>query len=254
MSNHLPNSPTINEPTDNNSPTGQSPPIHNDGPTNHDRYSDTCHIRSGSSTDTLFDLPTVRESHKWSGTSASGNSWAIYHGSALQVLQLMPDHSVNCVVTSPPYFWLRDYHVAGQLGMENTIDDYVNQLTLIMTEVRRVLRNDGVAFFNIGDTFYSGKGESQGFGRKEQETALWASRCRQERWHGNRATTEIAYRNPMEIGHKLYRVRMDPEEFNNMASTQPASRTCSRPPRTKLRVCVSAGAIETILFQQTGVG
>ena len=81
----------------------------------------------------------------------------------------MPDHSVNCVVTSPPYFWLRDYHVAGQLGMENTIDDYVNQLTLIMTEVRRVLRNDGVAFFNIGDTFYSGKGESQGFDEKSKK-------------------------------------------------------------------------------------
>lgn len=81
----------------------------------------------------------------------------------------MPSSSINCVVTSPPYFWLRDYSVDGQIGMENTIDGYVDNLTKIMLEVRRILRNDGVAFFNIGDTFYSGKGESQGRDEKSKK-------------------------------------------------------------------------------------
>lgn len=74
----------------------------------------------------------------------------------------MPDTRIHCVVTSPPYFWLRDYGVEGQIGLEERVDEYIDAITDIMNEVRRVLRSDGVAFFNVGDTFYSGKGQSQG--------------------------------------------------------------------------------------------
>ena len=74
----------------------------------------------------------------------------------------MPSETVNCVITSPPYFWLRDYRVEGQIGLENTVDEYVDALANVMREVRRVMKPDGVSFLNIGDTFYSGKGESQG--------------------------------------------------------------------------------------------
>ena len=110
----------------------------------------------------IFDLPSIAEQTKWNGISQSGNKWAIYHGSALDVLKAMPGKTVNCVVTSPPYYWLRDYGVEGQIGMEASISDYVNALTEIMNEVQRVLRDDGVVFFNVGDTFYSGKGMSRG--------------------------------------------------------------------------------------------
>ena len=67
----------------------------------------------------------------------------------------MPDTRIHCVVTSPPYFWLRDYGVEGQIGLEERVDEYIDAITDIMNEVRRVLRSDGVAFFNVGDTFYS---------------------------------------------------------------------------------------------------
>lgn len=117
----------------------------------------------------IFDLPQIPPSRKWSGDSKQGCTWAIYHGSAIDVLREMPDASVDCVVTSPPYFWLRDYGVEGQLGMEESVEEYVASLTEIMNEVRRILRSDGVAFFNIGDTFYSGKGMSQGQDEKSKK-------------------------------------------------------------------------------------
>ena len=110
----------------------------------------------------IFDLPQMDEQKKWTGLSVFHTRWAVYQGSALEVLKNLPASTVDCVVTSPPYFWLRDYGVDGQLGMEESIDDYVTTLTDIMNEIRRVLRADGVVFFNIGDTFYSGKGMSHG--------------------------------------------------------------------------------------------
>lgn len=117
----------------------------------------------------IFDLPKINETNKWKGKSSIGNSWAIYHGSALDVLKAMPKNVVNCMVTSPPYYWLRDYGVDGQIGMETSISDYVDTLTKIMNEVRRVLCDDGIAFFNIGDTFYSGKGMSHGQDEKSKK-------------------------------------------------------------------------------------
>ena len=69
----------------------------------------------------------------------------------------MPDNSVNCCVTSPPYYALRDYGVDGQIGREETPALYVERLTSIFREVRRVLTPDGTLWLNIADT-YAGKG------------------------------------------------------------------------------------------------
>ena len=90
-------------------------------------------------------------------------------GHSKEALSFLDDGSVDCVVTSPPYFWLRDYKVAGQIGLEDTVNGYVVALTDVMTEVFRVLKKDGVLFLNIGDTYYSGKGESQGVDRKSSK-------------------------------------------------------------------------------------
>ena len=100
------------------------------------------------------------------GKSASGLDWGIYIGDAAEILQSFPDEAVRCVVTSPPYFWLRDYGAEGQLGTEDSVEGYVENLARIMTEVRRVLHRKGLLFLNLGDTYYSGKGESQGVDRK----------------------------------------------------------------------------------------
>lgn len=78
-------------------------------------------------------------------------------GDALTVLKTMPDESVNCCVTSPPYYALRDYGVDGQIGREATPALYVLRLTELFREVRRVLTPDGTLWLNIADT-YAGKG------------------------------------------------------------------------------------------------
>lgn len=80
-------------------------------------------------------------------------------GDALAELRKLPAESVNCCVTSPPYFGLRDYGVAGQMGLEPTPDEYVASMVAVLAEVRRVLRNDGTLWLNIGDSYAgSGKG------------------------------------------------------------------------------------------------
>lgn len=76
-------------------------------------------------------------------------------GDALEVLREQPAESVQCCVTSPPYWKLRDYGVAGQLGLEASPQEYVATLTSYLAEVYRVLRKDGTLWLNLGDTYAS---------------------------------------------------------------------------------------------------
>jgi DNA modification methylase len=89
----------------------------------------------------------------------------ILHGDCREVLKTLPDNSVHCCVTSPPYFGLRDYGVAGQIGLEPTPDEYVAQLVAVFREVRRVLRDDGTCWLNLGDS-YNGSGGIGGNGKQ----------------------------------------------------------------------------------------
>jgi DNA modification methylase len=75
---------------------------------------------------------------------------------ALEGLKALPDESVQCCVTSPPYWGLRDYKIAGQLGMEKTPDEYVRNMVQVFLEVKRVLKKDGTLWLNIGDSYASG--------------------------------------------------------------------------------------------------
>lgn len=68
-------------------------------------------------------------------------------------LAQLPDESVHCVVTSPPYYGLRDYGVVGQLGLEATPREYIDKMVDVFREVRRVLRSDGTLWLNIGDSY-----------------------------------------------------------------------------------------------------
>lgn len=72
---------------------------------------------------------------------------------ALELLKLMPSNSVNCIVTSPPYWGLRDYGTAGQMGMENTLNGFIKGMVTLFREARRVLRADGVMWLNMGDCY-----------------------------------------------------------------------------------------------------
>ena len=77
----------------------------------------------------------------------------LYQGDALEVLRGFSDGQAYCCVTSPPYFGLRDYGAAGQIGIEESPEDYIERLVQVFREVRRVLREDGTLWLNIGDTY-----------------------------------------------------------------------------------------------------
>jgi DNA modification methylase len=83
----------------------------------------------------------------------------LYHGDVVDVLREMPDESVQTCVTSPPYWGLRDYGEPGQIGLEPTPQEYVAAMVGVFREVRRVLRDDGTLWLNLGDSYAgSGKG------------------------------------------------------------------------------------------------
>ena len=92
-------------------------------------------------------------------------------GDAKQRLSELKDNSIDCIITSPPYWALRDYGVAGQLGLEPTVEQYIENLCAIFDECKRVLKKSGTCWVNLGDTYmgnssFSSKGR-QGFEEKE---------------------------------------------------------------------------------------
>ena len=101
--------------------------------------------------------------------SNTPSPWSLYCGPAAEALRLVDEASVDCVVTSPPYFWLRDYQVEGQIGQEGSVAGYISAINAVMEEVFRVLKPSGTLFLNLGDTYYSGKGKSHGVDKKSSK-------------------------------------------------------------------------------------
>lgn len=86
----------------------------------------------------------------------------IIQGNCLDVLKTFPDKSINCCVTSPPYYGLRDYGNNEQIGLEETPEKYIENLVQVFTEVKRVLKDDGTLWLNIGDSYAgSGRGANE---------------------------------------------------------------------------------------------
>lgn len=81
------------------------------------------------------------------------NENRIICGDALETLKNFPDESINCSITSPPYYKLRDYHKKEQIGREKTVEEYLDRLINVFREVRRVLKKDGTCFIVIGDSY-----------------------------------------------------------------------------------------------------
>jgi DNA modification methylase len=123
-----------------------------------------------------FDLPgyvspvvsteTIHGLHEWLGHTKTGLPWVVHRGDVLKVLATLKDNIFDCAITSPPYYWQRDYEVEGQIGKESTINAYVKAISNAMDEVQRVLKKDGLLFLNLGDTYYSAKGQPKGIDRK----------------------------------------------------------------------------------------
>lgn len=108
----------------------------------------------------------------------------IYNGDALEVLKTLPPESVNMCVTSPPYYALRDYGVDGQIGLEKTPEEYIQKLVDVFHEVKRVLKDDGTLWVNIGDSYW-GSG-SRGCNFTEHDD--WNGQINK----GNRGTQDLS--------------------------------------------------------------
>ncbi|SHS60817.1 DNA methylase N-4/N-6 [Mycobacteroides abscessus subsp. abscessus] len=85
-------------------------------------------------------------------------SVSLHHGDALDVAKALPAGGADCIVTSPPYFGLRDYGEPGQYGLEDSPAQYVENMRALFAELRRVLADDGTLWLNLGDSYYSGRG------------------------------------------------------------------------------------------------
>lgn len=77
----------------------------------------------------------------------------VYLGDSLEVIKSFPDNSIDCCVTSPPYYGLRDYGVDGQIGLEETPEQYIGKLVSLFHEIRRALKADGTVWVNLGDSY-----------------------------------------------------------------------------------------------------
>jgi DNA modification methylase len=106
----------------------------------------------------------------------------ILQGDCIEMMKTLPDQSVNCCVTSPPYFGLRDYGHEGQIGLEETPEAFVQKMVEVFCEVKRVLRDDGTLWLNLGDSYvskptgslgnFTGSQHGFGGGHSHQKAAL----------------------------------------------------------------------------------
>jgi len=109
----------------------------------------------------LYDITSdflIADGH-WKGLLKNDKSWEVLNGDSREILSGLASNSFDCIVTSPPYFWLRHYGVDNQIGLEETVNEYVDVISSVMDEVYRVLKPKGLLFLNLGDTYYSGKGQ-----------------------------------------------------------------------------------------------
>jgi DNA modification methylase len=93
------------------------------------------------------------EEHEWPTVE---RPLVVIHGDTREVIRQLPSDTFQCVVTSPPYWGVRDYGVQNQIGAEPDLDAYIKDLVAIFREVRRVLKPDGTFWLNIGNTYTSG--------------------------------------------------------------------------------------------------
>ncbi len=113
----------------------------------------------------------------------------ILPGDARKTLASIPDGSVNCCVTSPPYWGLRDYKCDGQMGLESTPEAYVASMVGLFAEVRRTLADDGTLWLNVGDS-YATNGGNHG-GRTDNQPGVGAKRVHLKRLGYGKKTNPI---------------------------------------------------------------
>jgi len=126
----------------------------------------------------------------------------IHVGDARETLAELPESSVHMVMTSPPYFGLRDYGADGQIGLEDSLDEYIAELVGVFREVRRVLRPDGAAWLNLGDS-YAGSGGSGGQWNSEESGSVEYAGDRGDSYNGPLNESGFGRKNKMLVPHRV---------------------------------------------------
>ncbi len=165
-------------------------------------------------------------------------------GDCLTLLEGLPDQSVHCCITSPPYYQLRNYDHPDQVGREQTPGQYVQRLVEIFREVRRVLRKDGTLWLNLGDTFGKSDKHSKASGIKRKDLcgmpwrvafALqddgWYLRC-DCIWHKSNATPESVSDRPSRDHEYVFLLARSPRYYYDREAVRQPS--ISPPPRKHL--------------------
>jgi len=118
-------------------------------------------MMGGIATSGQLDPGRLGEQQAQLATSPKLKTNIIYNMDCLDALRILPDNSIHCCVTSPPYYALRDYGTVGQIGREATPEQYIERLTNVFNELFRVLRPDGTFWLNISDTYCGTGGKGQ---------------------------------------------------------------------------------------------
>ena len=112
----------------------------------------------------------------------------IHNTSCMEGLKELPDRSIHCCVTSPPYWGLRDYGTSDQLGLEETPQEYVENMVKLFRQVRRVLKDDGTLWLNLGDSYASSgvSGLNEGWDERTKKYAGGGHTAEKTRYKGNK--------------------------------------------------------------------
>lgn len=147
-------------------------------------------------------------------------------GDSRDQLLTLPSKSIDSVVTSPPYFWLRDYGHEQQIGHEATLDDYIKQIANVFDEVRRVLTDDGVTWLNLGDSYYSGNGQPTGRDPRSSSRSFSRSKFRaldQPGWNlPKKSLCGVPWRVALELQRRGWTLRADVIWHRRSAFAEPS--------------------------------
>ena len=112
-----------------------------------------------------------------SSRETTAQTWKVIAGDTITGMATLPEASVHACITSPPYWGLRDYGVAGQIGLESTPSEYVARMVEVFRAVRRVLRDDGTCWVNLGDSYTAGAGNRNGMNESTLRGKTYGRGC-----------------------------------------------------------------------------
>lgn len=165
-------------------------------------------------------------------------------GDCREILKTLDTQSVHCCVTSPPYWNMRDYGVKGQIGLEKSIEEYISVVTDVFREVRRVLRDDGTLWLNMGDGYSGGCRESNAYKRGHNPKRIFPSGLKPKNlmglpwkvafalqddgwflrcdiiWHKTNAMPESVLDRPMKAHEYLFLLSKSPQYYYDIDSTR----------------------------------